>query len=144
MMYESAVGLPESLIFTSFIVLILALALVVFCVVSVWKVYEKVGLKGWTCLIPVYSEYALAKVLVNQNFAIACGATAALMLCITYDIPLWIEYIFTVAHFITSAITARYLSEGFGHGVGMTLALIFVPFIAYPILAFSKNEEFLY
>ena len=44
------------------IVMIVALAIAVVCIIGMWKVFEKSGQPGWACIIPIYNIYILLKV----------------------------------------------------------------------------------
>ena len=43
------------------IVMIVALAIAVVCIIGMWKVFEKSGQPGWACIIPIYNVYILLK-----------------------------------------------------------------------------------
>ncbi len=39
------------------LVLILDLAFLLFCLITMWRIFTKAGEKGWKCLIPIYNVY---------------------------------------------------------------------------------------
>ena len=37
-------------------------------VVSMWKIFEKAGMEGWECIIPIYSTYILTKIVNKPGY----------------------------------------------------------------------------
>ena len=97
---------------------LLILALSVFMIVCVWKVFVKAGKPGWTSLIPIYNAYVLLKI---------AGKPGWWLLLLL--IPL--------VNIVFGFLTMLGLSKRFGKSVGYALGLIFLPIIFYPLLAFG-------
>ena len=99
---------------------IIFLAIVVLLIASLWKVFVKAGQPGWACLIPFYNMWKMAEI---------AGK------------PGWWMFLTMIPFigFIFAIIIANGISRLFGHGIGMTLLLIFVPFVGYPILGFGSS-----
>jgi hypothetical protein len=95
------------------------LAVIVLMIVSMWKVFEKAGKPGWAAIVPIYNIIVLLEI-INK--------------------PLWwiILLIIPFVNIIFAIIVAHQLSLSFGQGIGMTLLLIFLPFIGYPMLGFGS------
>lgn len=93
------------------------LAIIVVMVASMWKIFTKAGKPGWAAIVPIYNLVVLLEI-VNK--------------------PVWWILLFFIpfVNFIMAIILAHKLSESFGQGIGMTIALIL--FIGYPILAFGS------
>ncbi|MBK8575424.1 MAG: signal peptidase I [Elusimicrobia bacterium] len=107
---ESSDGFFTSLIF---------LALAVFMLVCVWKVFVKAGKPGWASLIPIYNAYVLLKMAGKPSW--------------------WLLFLLIpLVNIVFGFLTMLALSERFGKGVGYALGLIFLPIIFYPILAFGE------
>jgi len=88
-------------------------------IVGMWKVFEKAGKPGWAAIIPIYNIIILLEVVGKPTWWII------LML-----IPF--------VNFIIAIILCHQLSLSFGQGVGMTILIIVLPFVALPILGFGS------
>jgi len=97
------------------------LVIVIFLIVSVWKVFEKAGQPGWASIIPIYNVIVLLKIVGKPWWWLL------LML-----IPI-VNYIFVI--WMTNLI-----SKSFGKGVGFTLGLLFLGIIFWPILGFGDAK----
>src|SRR5208337_4883545 len=98
--------------------LLIELAIIVLVVAAAWKMFEKAGQPGWASLIPIYNMVVLCRVAGKPGWW-----------CILLLIPL--------VNIIFGIIVIHCISKNFGYGVGMTLLMIFLPFIGYPILGFG-------
>jgi len=89
--------------------------------VSIWKLFEKAGRKGWEGIIPIYNAVILMKIIKKP----------------WYWVPLmFIPYV----GIIWSIWSTNLLSKSFGKGIGYTLGLVFLPFIFMPLLAFGDAK----
>lgn len=97
-----------------FIILIVVFA-------SFWKVFIKAGRQGWEGIIPIYNCYVLL-LIVNK--------------------PIWwlILMFIPIAQLIVGFLLCMALAERFGKTTGFAVGLFFLPFIFYPILAFSDAQ----
>ena len=98
--------------------LIVWLAIIVFLVVSLWKVFEKAGEPGWASLIPVYNLIVMLRIAGKPLW---------------WLILMFIPFVNLVAFILVGLATA----ERFGKGAGFGLGLTFLGFIFYPVLAFG-------
>lgn len=98
--------------------IILYLAIVIFMIASLWKIFTKAGQPGWACIVPIYNLVVLLKI-VNK--------------------PLWwiILMLIPIVNIVVLIIVINALSKSFGKGVGFTIGLLFLGFIFYPILGFG-------
>ena len=94
-------------------------AVMVFMIMSMWKLFVKAGQPGWAALIPIYNAYILFKMADKPGWWL-------LLLLIPF---VNIVIIFIVWHEI---------SKAFGKDVGFTLGLVFLGIIFLPILAFGS------
>lgn len=102
-------------------ILIFYLAIVVFLIASLWKIYEKAGQPGWACIVPIYNLYILLKIVGKPTWWII------LML-----IP-FVNIIFAIW-------ATNLLSKSFGKSEGFTIGLIFLGIVFYPILGFGDAK----
>jgi hypothetical protein len=102
---------------------IITLALVAVMVASYFKIFQKMGRKGWESLIPFYNYYVLLKVLNKPSYWL-----------VLFLIP-FVGSIFMI-------ILLNDMVKAFGRSSGFTVGLIFLPFIFFPLLAFKKEYVF--
>ena len=101
---------------------ILGMALSIFFVVAMWKVFVKAGKPGWAALIPIYNIYIMCEIAEKEWWYI-------LLLCVPI---LNIYAIFVIYDGI---------AKKFGKTTGFTIGMMFLPYIFFPILAFGKNNN---
>lgn len=102
---------------------VVSLIIAVFMIVCMWKIFVKAHEEGWAAIVPVYNAYILYKITWGN------GWFFLLML-----IPF--------ANFVIAIITMVKLAKVFGKGGGFACGLIFLSVIFLPILAFSKDIEY--
>ncbi|MCM1135211.1 MAG: DUF5684 domain-containing protein [Clostridium sp.] len=99
----------------------------VLVLVSEWKVYQKMGRKGWEGIIPIYNVYVLFKVLYGN------GWRFLLLLIPIYDIYLTFKANIDLAH-------GFHKSTGFG--VGLTLITpIFNMILGFGDAVYGGDEQ---
>lgn len=99
--------------------LLVALAILVFLIASVWRVFTKAGKAGWLVLIPLVNLYVLMKIAGRPGWWL-----------ILFLIPL--------VNLIISILVSLDLAKSFGKGAGFGLGLAFLGPIFYPILGFGS------
>lgn len=100
---------------------IIYVALIIFMIASMWRVYTKAGQPGWAAIIPIYNLYIMIKIAGKPGWW--------LLLFLIPFVNIVIEIIVIVG-----------LAENFGKGGGFAVGLIFLPFIFFPMLAFGSAE----
>lgn len=110
-------GIFAALGFLSFVYLII----LVLIIVSFWKIFEKAGKPGWAAIIPVYNIIVWLEILGRPIWWI-------ILLLIPF------VNIFVVIYF------SHLTSKAFGKDIVMTILLLFLPFVGYPILAFGDAK----
>ena len=98
---------------------LIVIALCLFVIVSMWKVFVKAGQPGWGVLIPIYNIYLLLMIARRPGWWL-----------ILYLIPL--------VNFVIGIIVAIDIAKNFGKDTGFGLGLFFFGFIFYPILGFGS------
>jgi len=97
------------------------LVLVVFMIVTLWKIFTKAGKPGWASLIPFYN------LIVMLNIAGKPGWW--LLLCFIPIVNIVIMILMVVG-----------IATNFGKGGGFVVGMILLPIIFYPILAFGSAQ----
>ncbi len=122
-----------------------------FVVIGRAMTVRKMGGKGWTQIIPVYSEWVLAT---------KAGCSKGICIALTVlDAVVWIAYfgafastsssdsvigdIFLlcyIALFVLACIVYRQVARRFGKGGGFTAGLVILPFIFFMILGCGSSK----
>lgn len=123
--YEKAERFYSKFLFGFLIVL---LVLVIIQVVSMWIVFEKDGRPGWASIVPFYSMWVLANIGGKSGWI-------GLLMCFSGLIPI----IGNLIGFALWIIISLGVAKAFGRSVLFGIGLSFLPWIFYPILAFSKS-----
>ena len=100
------------------IVLLFELALIVFLIAALWRVFTKAGQPGWAALVPFYNAYIMLKIAGKPGW--------------------WLILLFIpLVNLIIAIIVAIEIAKAFGKGTGFGIGLAFLGFIFYPILGFG-------
>jgi len=112
--------------FCGFAVVMLLLSLIY--IVSLWIVFDKAGYPGWASIVPFYNMWVLAEVGDKSGWL-------GLFMIFSGAIP-FVGFIIQIAVSLVISIgVARAFDRGAAFGIGLGL----LPFIFFPILAFSKS-----
>ena len=97
------------------------LALAVFMIATLWKIFAKAGKPGWACLIPIYNLIVMLEI---------AGK------------PVWwfLLFFIPVVNLVIMILVLAGLATNFGKGGGFVVGLILLPIIFYPILAFGGAQ----
>jgi len=118
--------------FSKFLIgfVILLLLLCILMIVSFWIVYEKAGYRGWASIVPFYSMWVLAEIGGKPGWV-------GLAMCFTGFIP--IPYVGVIVGNVLFIIISIGVAKTFDRGVAFGIGLWLLPFVFFPILAFSKD-----
>lgn len=96
-------------------------AVMLFYIISMWKVFTKAGQPGWAAIIPIYNIYIMTKI----------GGK-----------PGWWVLLFLVpfVNIVFAIWLLNMISKSFGKDEGFTAGLLFLGFIFWPILAFGPAK----
>ncbi len=101
--------------------IIFCLALTIFLIAAMWKVFEKAGQPGWASIIPIYNFYVMTKIGGKPGWW-------TLMLFIpgvNLIFVIWLD---------------NMISKSFGKDEGFTAGLVFLGAIFWPILGFGSAK----
>jgi hypothetical protein len=101
------------------IAVILYIAILVFFIGAMWKIYTKAGEEGWACLIPFYGFYVLCKFCGVKNW--------------------WLIFI-PFANIYIAIVAVFALAKSFGKDVGFGVGLLLLGIIFYPILGYGDSR----
>lgn len=98
---------------------IIQLLLSVVVIVSLWKIFEKFGEKGWAAIIPIYNIIVLLRVVKWE------------------PVKFWYFFI-PIYNIYLAFLLYRDLAAKFGKGTtGFAIGILLLPFIFLPMLAFK-------
>ena len=100
---------------------LISLAIGVFLIAAMWKVFVKAGQPGWASIVPIYNLVVLLQI-----------AGKPLWWILLMFIPL--------VNLIVVILISIALAEKFGKGAGFGIGLVFLSFIFYPILGFGSAQ----
>lgn len=119
---------------TAFILPLLSLAVSVFTLICMWKVFEKMGEQGWISLVPIYNSFTLYKRIWGCGwysfipllaFIPIIGPLAVFVATIKFNIDL-----------------ARSFDKSWAFGVGLTLlSPVFFAILAFSDVTFTKPTD---
>lgn len=101
---------------------LIVLTISIFMLVAVWKLYKKAGQPGWAAIIPIYNMIIMLKV-VKLDW---------------WHIFIWL--FIPLASIVYGIIIPIRLAKAFGKDIGFGILAIFIPVVAYPILAFGSSS----
>lgn len=125
----------------TFIVIILAVY--VLEIIGSWKVMAKLGEPGWKSLIPFYRAYVEFKYTWKpQMMWLASVVPFIGQVLGNYegDFISILSSILLIVGAVFYVIGQNKLSKAFGHGIGYTFGLVFLPGIFAIILGFGKSK----
>jgi len=97
------------------------LLVILLIIVARWKMFEKAGEEGWSCLIPIYGTLVMLRIIGKPGWWL-------LMMLIPF------------VNIIYAIWAVNLLSKSFGKDEGFTVGMIFLPFVFYPILGFGGAQ----
>ena len=103
------------------ILIVILIAVVVFLIAAMWKIYVKAGQEGWAAIIPIYNAYILLKIVGKPGWWL-----------ILFLIPI-VNYVFIIW-------TYNMLSKSFGKEEGFTVGLVLLGIVFFPILGFGDAK----
>ena len=105
--------------FGGILLLIIAIAISLFVIISMWKVFVKAGQPGWGVLIPIYNVYLMLQIAGRPGWWL-------------------ILFLIPFVNFVVGIIVDIDIAKNFGKDAAFGLGLFFLGFIFYPILAFGS------
>ena len=126
--YELSQGQTEEFIgfFGMFVIIfyVFLMAISIFQLVCVWKVYKKAGKGGWESIIPIYNNIVLLEIT---------------------DLPLWyiVLSFIPIANVYFSVKVSLELARKYNKSSGFGVGLFLVPVVFYAILAFEKENTYI-
>ena len=103
------------------IVGLIGLALIVFEIAAIWKIFVKAGEPGWASIVPLYNVWVLLRITGKPGW--------------------WVILMFVpVVNLVIAIVEAGALARVFGQGTGFAVGLFFLPFVFYPVLAWGDAQ----
>lgn len=120
-------GLLETNPAMAWIIIIVALAVVVFFIAAMWKTFTKAGKPGWAAIVPIYNYIVLSEV-AGKPIWMGLGMALGGMIPV---VGIFVSLAFGII--IGIGVAEKFgKSQGFGVGLGL------LGFVFYPIHSFGK------
>lgn len=99
--------------------MLINLAVMIFMIVVMWKIFTKAGKPGWAAIVPIYNIIIMLEI---------AGK------------PLWWIILFFIpfVNIVISILAIAGMAQNFGKGAGYVVGLILLPIVFYPMLAFGS------
>lgn len=101
--------------------LVFQLAILVFFIVVMWKIFVKAGQPGWAAIIPFYNLYVLLQIVGRPGWWL-------------------ILFLVPIVNIVIAIVVTLDLAKCFGKGTGFAIGLLLLSIIFYPILAFGSAQ----
>lgn len=106
------------------------LLITLFVAAGAWRVFQKMGRKGWEAIIPFYNVYVLCDILYGQGWRM-----------LLFLIPLYNIYF----GFKINIDLSRRFHQGVGFGIGLTLLnVVFCPLLGFGNFVFDDGSRAAY
>ena len=114
-------GLMGGLMAMGMGIMIFFLAIVLFMIICMWKVFTKAGKPGWAILVPIYNFIVLLQI---------AGK------------PWWWFFLMLIplVNLIIIIIVYIEIAKAFGYGAGFAIGMLLLGIIFWPILAFGSSK----
>ena len=103
---------------------VIALAISILMIISMWKVFVKAGKPGWASIIPIYNTYIMCEIAEKEWW---------------YILLMFIPIVNIFAMFVIY----DGIAKKFGKTTGFTIGMILLPYIFFTILAFGKDSIYI-
>lgn len=103
----------------STVLLIGYLGIIILTIASIWKVFKKANQPGWAAIVPIFNTYIMLKI---------------------SDNPGWFLLLMVIPVINLYPLAKMYsgMARAFGKGIGWAIGLWILPFVFFPLLAFSS------
>jgi hypothetical protein len=115
--------LTNQTILITMIIAIIYLAIVILCIASMWILFQKAGKPGWASIVPIYNYIVMLEIIGK---------------------PIWWLFMMLIP-FVNIYFAIKILVlfvKSYGKSTGYAIGCIFLPFIFYPMLAFSSDTQY--
>ncbi len=98
---------------------VVALALAVVMIASMWKIFDKAGKPGWAAIIPIYNIIVLLEII---------------------EKPIWwiVLFFLPFVNIVAAVLIDIELAKKFGKDALFGIGLLLLPIVFFPILAFGS------
>lgn len=105
-------------------------------IVAVAMIFVKADRPSWASIIPFYNSYLLFEISMGKGWLGLICSFLPLIVFVSYQISI---FLYLVCFVLVIFLSIK-LANCFGKGIWFALGLMFLPFIFYPILAFSDDK----
>ncbi|HOJ17083.1 MAG TPA: DUF5684 domain-containing protein [Ignavibacteriaceae bacterium] len=116
-------GAEEGIFAAMGIMLVVYLAVAIFMIITMWKIFAKANKPGWAAIIPIYNMIVLLEVVGR---------------------PLWwiLLMLIPCVNIVIGVILCFDLAKSFGKDAAFGIGILLLGIIFLPIIAFSSNIQY--
>lgn len=142
---------------------LLYIAVLVFNIVCIWKIFQKANMPGWYSIIPIYGQYKFYDIAGKKKWYIALLVVELISVPICFGLCFYFIYAITNSNvpfgpflllclllfavgifcFICNIIFAIGLAKRFNQSAVFAIGILLLPVIFYAILAFSDDMRYM-
>lgn len=114
---DEQAGIGLAIVF-GVIFFVIGMGLAVAMIAGLWKVFVKAGKPGWAAIIPIYNYVVMIEIIGK---------------------PMWWLVLLLVPYvnFVGIILVNLELAKRFGKSTGFAILMVFLPFVAFPMLGFG-------
>lgn len=103
----------------------ISLALSIIIIASMWTLFNKAGKPGWAAIVPIYNTLTILEIIRK---------------------PWWwlLLMLIPLVNIVYAIWATNLFVKSYGKSEGFTVGILLMPYIFYPILAFSKDTKYIY
>ena len=120
---------------------IIALAVVIFMIITNCILFKKCGKPGWTAIIPFYSQWVENEI-AGCHWIVFVGLIAKTAIDLFFTIKGAGATLLSLVSLFAYVCLCYNLAKKFGKSTGFCVGLVLLPVVFIPILAFSKNAVY--
>jgi Family of unknown function (DUF5684) len=102
-------------------IIVVFLAVAIFMIAAMWKVFTKAGQPGWAAIVPIYNYYIMTKIAGKPGIWV-----------------LWL--LIPIVNIVFIIWLYNMISKSFGHDEGFTVGLMLLGIVFWPILGFGSSK----
>ena len=122
------------------IMIIIAIAWLVFYYIGLWKMFKKTGKEGWEAIVPVYSTWVLVEIAGLKNYWFIISLAPTLGSLITENALL--SWVFSIASLLANVAIVYNISKKFSKDTTWFILSIFFGGITLPLLGYSNRDNY--
>lgn len=127
------------------ILILIWLAIAVFYIISLAKLFKKAGKPGWAAIIPYYNKYTILDISGYNWYYIFIYIAPIIVPIIIAFVPILgstLNFALSIVVILFNITSSVKLAKAFGKDTAYGIGIAFVSIVFIPMLAFNKNVKY--